>query len=319
MLYMTMTFTQLATFRAVARSGSVTAAAEHLVVTQPSVTAALSALSRQLGVELTERAGRSIRLTPAGRAFLPFAVDVLGLVEQGKQAAREAAGATARQVRLAAVTTAGEYLVPPLLQAFAARHPDISLTLEVANRQQVFQRVLEHEADVAIAGRPPTGGRLIGRPFLPNDLALIIAPEDPLAVRRSVPVEELEARTWLLREEGSGTRTMVEEFLAHHDLRPDTLTLGSNGAIKHAVRVGLGVSLQSRIAVDLELESGVLATVTVRGGLPVRHWYALLSATGPVRPSVEAFFQFVASADARAAIEAAQQVMRGDRGAGSSA
>ena len=89
---------------------------------------------------------------------------------------------------------------------------------------------------------------------------------------------------------------LVEDFLGHHDLSPRTVTLGSNGAIKQAVRAGLGVSLQSRVAVDLELESGLLATISVRGGLPERQWYVLLPATGPARAPVEEFEEFVVDA-----------------------
>jgi DNA-binding transcriptional LysR family regulator len=291
-----MTLSQLTTFLAVARAGSVKGAAQTLVVTQPSVSAAISALSGELGVDLTTRAGRTIRLTSAGQAFLPFAADVLGLVDQGRQAAREAAGLSASELRIAAVTTAGEFLLPALLQRFGARHPEIGLTLEVANRERVFQRVLDHDSDIAITGRPPAqDDRLQSRSFLRNDLALITARDDPLTGRRSVPVEALADRTWLLRETGSGTRTMVEEFLSKHDLSPTTLTLGSNGAIKQAVRVGLGVSLQARIAVELELESGLLATLTLEGGLPIRNWYVLMSSVGHTRAPVQAFYDFVAS------------------------
>ena len=90
---MPITLTQLASFLAVVRTGSVTAAAEELVVTQPSVSAALSALSKEVGVELTERYARSVRPSPAGRAFVPYAAHVMGLLEHGARAALEAAGA----------------------------------------------------------------------------------------------------------------------------------------------------------------------------------------------------------------------------------
>ncbi len=304
---MTVTLNQLQSFLAVTRSGSVSGAAEELVVTQPSVSAALLALSRELGVELTERSGRGIRLSPAGRAFLPFASSVLGLLEQGRQAAREAAGRSASLVRIAAVTTAGEYLAPPLVQAFRARHPGVELTLEVANRERVFRWVLDHDADVAIGGRAPGDDRLVGEPFLPNELVLITSRDDPLAGRGDVPIAELAERTWLLREEGSGTRSMIEELLALHGLRPRTLPFGSNGAIKHAVRIGLGVSVQSRVAVELELRTGMLAAIQLREGLPERQWYALRSAVGPQRPLVTDFLAFVHTPEARAAIEAAQR------------
>lgn len=300
---MAITLAQLGHFLAVVRTGSVTAAAAELVVTQPSVSAALSALSKELGVELTERVGRGVRPSPAGRAFAPYALDVVGLLSQGRQAAREAADVDSRRLRIAAVTTAGEYIAAPLIKAFAARRPELEITLEVANRERVFRSVAAHEADVAIAGRPPDDGRLTGPPFVDNEFVLITAPDDPLAARRSVPVGELAERAWLLREEGSGTRTLCEQYLALNDLEPRILTLGSNGAIKHAVRTGLGVSLQSRVAVELELRSRLLATIAVRGGLPWREWHVLRSAVGPVREPTEEFISYVMTDAARVALE----------------
>ena len=108
---------------------------------------------------------------------------------------------------------------------------------------------------------------------------------------------------WLMRETGSGTRLLVSEFLADHDLRPQTLTLGSNGAIREAVRLGLGVSLASRVSVEHELKAGTLAEIRVRGGLPRREWFALHSATVPPRPAVEQFLAFAFGPEARAAFE----------------
>lgn len=300
---MAITLNQLSSFLAVAREGSVSGAAEKLYVTQPSISAAVSALSRELEVELTERVGRGIGLTAAGEAFRPYAADVLGLIEQGRQAAREAADFSMRSLRLVAVATAAEYVVPSLLRAFHRLHPEINLSLEVANRASVFERVLEHEADVAIAGRPPDDERIAGVAFLKNELVLIVAPDDPLAGARPVRPEQLADRVWLMREPGSGTRQLVAEFLAERDLRPQMLTLGSNGAIKEAVRLGLGVSLQSRVAVEHELRAGTLGEAAVRGGLPQRQWYALHSATVPPRPAVEQFLAFANGAAGKRAFE----------------
>lgn len=302
---MSITLTQLRSFLAVVRTGSVTGAADELVVTQPSVSAAVAALSRELGVTLTERVGRTIRTTAAGAVFAPYASDVIGVLEKGRTAAREAATVSERQIRIAAVTTAAEHIVPPLMQAFAAAHPDVELTVEVGNRGVVFDRAAEHVADVAIGGRPPADGRLVGEPFMENEIVLIAPPEDPLAGRRQVGAHELSDRVWLLREEGSGTRAMTEQFLAAHDLSPRVLTLGSNGAIKQASRAGLGVSLQSRTAVSLELDAGLLSEVSLREDLPERHWYLLRSAVGPVREPVGAFMEFAKQPEARRAVEAA--------------
>jgi DNA-binding transcriptional LysR family regulator len=189
------------------------------------------------------------------------------------------------------------------VQEFSAHHPELTLTLDVGNRERVFRELASHRADVAIGGRPPADGQLSGEAFIDNPILLITAPRDPLARRRSVPVEELAGRPWLLREPGSGTRTMVEEFLARHELTPPMLTLGSNGAIKQGARAGLGVSLQSRAATALELKNGLLDTISLREPLPKRQWFVLWPRTGPLREPVREFREFVTSAAAKRLVE----------------
>lgn len=299
---MAVTLTQLSAFLAVVRRGSVTAAAEELVVTQPSVSAAVSALERELGVTLTERAGRTVRPTAAGSAYAPYASDVLGLLDKGARAAREAEAARPSTLRISAVTTAGEHVVPQLIQAFRERRPELEISLDVGNRELVFQRVLDHAVDVAVTGRIPDDARLVGMDFADNEFAIVTAAGDPLARRRWVSMEELALRPWLVREQGSGTRVLCEELLASRGVDPTLLTLGSNGAIKQAARAGLGIALQSRAAVELELKLGLLDTISPRGGLPERRWHVVRSAVGPVRDDVEAFMGFCTSAAARHAL-----------------
>jgi DNA-binding transcriptional LysR family regulator len=204
------------------------------------------------------------------------------------------------------VTTAGEFLLPPLIQGFRERYPELEISLDVGNRADVFQRLADHEVDVAITGRVPEDGRLVGRPFMDNEWVLITTPGDPLAKRRWVTMEELATRPWLVREPGSGTRILCEDYLAEHGIRPRLLTLGSNGAIKQAARVGLGVALQSRAAVELELSLGLLGTIRPRGGLPHRSWYVVRATTGPVRDVVDAFMAYVDSPAAQHALARAR-------------
>jgi DNA-binding transcriptional LysR family regulator len=287
------TVTQLTSFLAVIRGGSVTAAADELVVTQPSVSSALAALSRELGCELFERSGRGIRLTAAGEAFAPYAADVVGLLQTGRDAVQEAAELAARQLKIAAVTTAAESFVPPLIHAFAHEHPDVELTLDVGNRQYVLDRVLSHEVDVVISGKPPADRRLTAQPLADNEIVCITSPDDPTAAGPPVTTAELDGRAWLLREHGSGTRTLNEQFLADRGLEPRTLTLGSNGAIKRGAASGLGVSLLSRDAVAAELAAGQLGEIELLDGPPARPWFVLVSSVGPVRPVVDQFVSFV--------------------------
>jgi LysR family transcriptional regulator, low CO2-responsive transcriptional regulator len=180
------TLTQLRSFLAVVRTGSVTAAADELVVTQPSVSAAVTALSRELGTSVLQRVGRGVTPTAAGVAFAPFAADVIGLLENGRRAAREAAAVAERGLRIAAVTTAAESFVPALMREFSILHPEIALTLSVGNRGEVLEMVLDHRADVAFGGRPPKDDRIDAHSLLPNTPVLIAAVDDPLVGRPSV-------------------------------------------------------------------------------------------------------------------------------------
>jgi DNA-binding transcriptional LysR family regulator len=253
-------------------------------------------------VQLTERAGRRVRPTAAGEADARNAAHVLGLLREGAEVADEAARGADGRLRISAVTTAGEHLAPPLIQAFRDHHPELSVSLHVGNREEVFRRIASHEADVAISGQPPEGRELEGKVFAENEFALITAPDDPLSKRPWVTVEEIGERPWLMREQGSGTRRLCQTYLSTNQIDPPQLTLGSNGAIKNAARVGLGVALQSRHAIQLELDFGLLATIRPRGGLPKRSWYVVRSKVGPGRSSADAFTKYVSSAAARHAL-----------------
>jgi len=288
-----MTFGQLQTFLAVARTGSVRAAAARLVVTEPAVSAAVSALQRELGCPLIARQGRGIVLTAAGETLARYAAELVGLRDQ---AVRELQGS--RMLRLAAVTTAGEHVVPPLLKAFRSLHPDVEVSLEVGNRSTVFDRLLRRDVDLAIGGQPPPASGIAGFPFLAYRLVVVGAAD----ARVDASADE----TWLLREAGSGTRTTVEGFLADQGISPrSTMTLGSNGAIKQAAALGLGITLLSAHAAGPELAAGTLRRVSMPGAPLRRSWYLLERDTGTRLPEAAAFRDFCRSRDARAAVLAA--------------
>lgn len=303
---MAITVVQLRTFLAVEHTGSVKEAAAELVVTQPSVSSALAALEKELGVRVIERSGRGIRLSAAGVAFTPFASKALGLLEEGRKAAREAGDLEFRELRIAAVTTAGEYIVPPLLRAFRNQYEGVRVNLQVGNRAGVLRQVRLREADIGIGGEPPEDGEFEGLPFLENELLVIASTDDPLSRRRAITFKDLEERMWLLRESGSGTRIFTQKLLAERGIKPATTTIGSNGAIKQAVRAELGISIQSRRAVALELAMGMLSELDLEGDLPRRKWYAIYPKWASQRPVVEAFVRFLTSAAAREAIADSQ-------------
>lgn len=263
-----MTLRQLATFLELARSGSVKAAAERLFVTQPAVSAVVASLQAELGVALVARNGRGLRLTPSGLVLAGYARRIHGILDEAAVAAI-GAGAQGR-VRLGAVTTAAEHILPAAIASFRARHPNAEVSLEVANRAHVWERLQAHEVDLVVAGRPPVQRGPHTRATRPNELVLVAAPG--MVSKRAGPIA-LGGHTWLLREPGSGTRATVEQYLAAHGIAPNTLTLGSNGAVREAVAVGLGITLMSRDAVASELSTQRLVVIQA-AGLPMqREWH----------------------------------------------
>lgn len=287
-----MTPHQLRTFVSVADTGSVREAAERLYVSQPAVSSVLAGLQAELGVPLVEREGRGLRLTPAGQVLASHGRRLLGLWEAAVVATVSQADPERGSLRLAAVTTAGEHLVPPQLATFRQAHPDAEVILEVGNRNRVWDLLDHGRVDLAIGGRPPVGGRLANLAEADNHLVVVAAPngEPPPGGVRQVGVAELARRTWLVRERGSGTRATADELLEELGIDPPQLTLGSNGALRESVAVGLGIALVSRAAVARELADGTLEEWRA-GPLPLlRSWHLVARGDGDL-PGTAALFR----------------------------
>jgi DNA-binding transcriptional LysR family regulator len=285
-----MTLGQLRSLLEVASAGSVRGAAERLFVTQPAVSSQIAALQKELGVRLVARDGRGLRVTPAGAVLAGYARRVLGLLDEAAVATQGAAAPERGRVRLAAVTTAGEQLLPRLIAGFRSRHPSAEISLEVANRPRVFSLLENHEVDLVIAGRPPDPSPLRIRAERPNPLVLVAPPG---LLPRSPRPDALARQTWLLREPGSGTRATTEEYLAAAGLAPPTLTIGSNGAIREAIAVGLGITLLSLDAVADQLARGTLVQLRVAGTPLRRAWHVITRDDEPLTATAELFVEFL--------------------------
>lgn len=256
---------RLRAYVAVTETGSVRAAAARLMVTESAVSAALAALTREVGVPLLERHGRGVRLTEPGRIFAGYARAILGLQEEGLAAARGDTDPEHARVRVAAVTTAGEHILPQAIASLRERYPGIDLRLDVGNREHVWGLIAAHEADLVIAGRPPQS----------LDVAVRAVRRNELVVVGSSGVSDPMRATWLLREAGSGTRATCQALLAELDADPPTLTLGSNGAVVAGAVTGLGVTLVSRDAVREALAAGRLVELAVPHTPLRRPWHAV--------------------------------------------
>jgi len=266
------TLARLRALVTVADSGSVREAARRLSVTESAVSSALTALAREVRTPLVERDGRGLRLTEPGRSYAGYARQILGLHDEALAAARSGHDPERGRLRVAAVTTAGEQLLPGPLASFLDRHPGVELRLEVGSSERIWAMFAAHEADLVIGGRPPahvTDAAI--RATRPNLLVVVASPGTAAGFG-------LTTTRWLQREAGSATRSHGEALLAGLEADPPRLTLGSNGAVVACAAAGLGATLVSREAVRRHLDSGELVEVPVPGTPLRRPWRAVTHA-----------------------------------------
>ena len=239
-------------------------------------------------------------VTSAGREFADASRRILGLLEQARDAAVAQDRPEKGRLRVAAVTTAGEHVVPEFLATFRARHPAAEIVLEVGNRARVLDLLEHHEVDLVIGGRPPAGRSYVSLARRRNPLVVVSAQSgDPRPRARRPPVEQLAAAVWLLREPGSGTRATSEELFEQLGIAPRTLTLGSNGAVLQSARAGLGVTLVSQDAAARELTDGTLEEWR-SPELPVdRSWHVVARGLEPLPATAGLFVDVLVSGPGR--------------------
>lgn len=284
------TLRQLEVFAEVVRTGSVTRAAARLCVSQPSVSDTVAALERDIGERFFAGRGKARKLTHAGEVYWKYTQTVLGLLDEARQSVVDLQQRLGGRLALLAVTTAGEYLIPPALGAFSRSYPDVNVSLVVANRAEARIPLAEATVDLAIMGRPPHGVAVETRAIGVNILHLLCTPNHPMA--NTTSSDGLAESTWLVREVGSGTRSATEEIAEGTGvIIGRTMVLGSNAAILAGVKQSLGVCVLPEVAVRADLSARNLISLEI-GGFPApRTWNAVWPARQPLTRPASAFLE----------------------------
>ncbi|MDF2444872.1 MAG: LysR family transcriptional regulator [Moraxellaceae bacterium] len=286
---------QLLAFETTARLLSMTRAADELNTSQPTVSIQLRDLAESVGLPLFEQQGKRLALTEAGRELQETVREMFASWGRFESRIAELQGVKRGTLRLAAVTTA-EYLLPQLLGPFCDAFPGVEVELAVENRHTILQRLAQDRDDLTVIMVPPADARLRVVPFVDNPLVVIAAAGHRLAGKKCT-LKQLEEERWLLREEGSGGRLIVEAHFRKEGFVPRVaMALGSNEAIKHAVAGGLGITILSRHA--LEGSEG-LVELKVKG-FPLAGQFSFAMREGRrLSPAAEAFLQFAGRAVAK--------------------
>lgn len=290
---MNVTFRQLKVFEAVARNLSYTQAAKELYLTQPAVSMQIKQLEDNVGLPLLEQVGKKIFLTEAGREMYHYARSIARELDEADEIIERLKGLESGRLEITVATTANAFATR-MLAMFKQRYQGVTISLDVTNRETLLRQLAENEKDIAIMGRPPESNELLAESFADNPLVVVAAPSHPLAGKKAIPLKALQHETFVVREQGSGTRTAMQRFFDEHNMEiTSSLEMNENEAIKQAVQAGMGLGIVSLHTLELELETGRLVILDVEDFPIMRHWYLVHLQNKRLPPMVQAFKDFV--------------------------
>jgi len=262
---------QVEGFLEVARRGSVSRAAEALFITQPTLTARLHGLERELGTPLFLRTPHGMRLTDAGRAWVPFAERALRALSDGREALAQVMNASAGHLMIAAAPAVSTYNLPELLERFVAAHPRVEVSVRTGHSEDVVELVLRDEVQLGL-GRAIRHPDLELRPFHTEDLVLVCAPEHPFTRRTSVAIAEVAAEKLIMFDRTSSYYEIAQgAFLSAGVSVRGVMELDSIEAAKKMVERGLGVALLPGTAVAREVANKTLRAVKMHDAPPMQN------------------------------------------------
>ncbi|TVQ84447.1 MAG: LysR family transcriptional regulator [Chromatiaceae bacterium] len=258
---------RLQVFHTVARLLSFTKAAEALHMTQPAVTFQVRQLEEQFNTRLFDRTHNRISLTDAGQRVFEYADRIFELYSEMENAVRELTGEISGALTIGASTTIAEYMLPTLLGDFNARYPEVTIHLKVSNSEGIVSMVENNSIDLGVVESPVGNKNLVVETCKQDELVVIVPPGHPLAGTGSLTFERVIEYPFICREEGSGTREVINDYLERQQGGAGCLKvameLGSPEALKGAVEAGMGVSVVSKATVQKELRLGTLVTRTL--------------------------------------------------------
>jgi DNA-binding transcriptional LysR family regulator len=279
------TVRQLQIFVAAADTGSFARAAERLRVSPAAVSFQIKQVESMSGFELFERIGRNSVLSEAGRALLGYARTVLQALADADLSLTALRGATGGRVTIGLISTA-KYIVPHILARFQAAHPAVAIHLRDGNRRQIAEALDKGDIELAVMGRPPEGADVAAEAFAEHPSVVVAAPDHRLAGKPALPRAALAGETFIVREEGSGTRQLMDQSFREAGIAVRIgMTSSSNETIKQAVMAGMGVALISQHTIGLELALGLVRILPVEGFPLMRSWYVAHRRSMPLLPA----------------------------------
>ena len=291
---------QIEIFCTLVKLRSFSRAAEALLLTQPTVSGHMKNLEAELGVRLLDRLGKRVVPTEAGDILYRHGVRLLEERDRARQEIEKLTGRISGVLSIGGSTIPGAYHLPPLIGAFRKKHPSISVRMSIDDTAKITDAVLSGELSIGVVGARLSDPRLEVHPFQTDELVVAVPGRHRWAKRRTIAPAELKGEPFILREQGSGTRSIMEDRLEKAGLSTAdldvTAVVGSSDAVRQAVKAGLGVSILSSRAVKEDVAAGRLAALRIRGVRMERHFFVVLLKGRTRSPLSKAFLDLILKA-----------------------
>ncbi|MDX9715619.1 MAG: selenium metabolism-associated LysR family transcriptional regulator [Dissulfurispiraceae bacterium] len=290
---------KLKVFCTVAETKSFSKTSEIIYLTQPAVSLQVQALEELYETKLFDRSGSTISLTPAGEILYKYAKEILALYNQLDKDIGKITGLVKGSISIGASTTIGNYMLPAILADFKRTHTKIRMNLNINNTKRIVELLTSGTLDIGLVECEVSKNKVINESIVTDELCLIVPPLHPWAKRRVVSILELTKEPFIMREEGSGTRQVIEKYLAAHGIHINdmkiTLVAGSTASIKESVENGLGISIVSKWALRKEAHYGTLKIINFKEERMFRSFWLLLPKNSVVSHSVDEFIYYIKS------------------------
>ncbi len=287
------TLRQLQIFMIAAEHESYARAASQLHLTQPAISMQMKRFSEMVEVDLFVKDGRELKLTSAGKTLLPYVRQISQTLREASEELDAIKGARHGLVKLGMVTTS-QYFSPRLIMEFNKHYPEIELEVTIANRRDISTKLESNEIDLAIMGRPPRQISVNAEQFYQHPYVVIAAKSHYLAKQSAITAEQLKGEAFLVRENGSGTRLLLDTYFIENNLVPPKLyEFTNNESLKQGVMAGMGLAIISAHTIHLESSIKLLSVLDLNEMPIMCDWYVLHLSNKILSPATEAFKQFM--------------------------
>ncbi|MBT9538040.1 MAG: selenium metabolism-associated LysR family transcriptional regulator [Nitrospirota bacterium] len=288
---------KLKVFCTVAETKSFSKASEIIHLTQPAVSLLVQAIEETYETKLFDRASNTVTLTPAGEMLYRYAKEILNLYAAAEKNIGEIIGFVKGSISVGASSTIGNYLLPGVIAAFRKTHPKIKIHLLVGNTKRVVELLNAGNIDIGLVEGDVARQKMVVDKLVADELALIVPPLHPLAKKRNVSIFEITKEPFIFREEGSGTRQVIEKYLGKYSITPQnmmiSMVLGSTEAIKESVENGIGIAIVSRWAVRKEIKYGTLKPLSFKEEKMLRDFSLIFQKKAISSHAVDEFLSYL--------------------------